>query len=649
MRTLLFPMALLAAALVGGVGQAREIVSYPSKGVEVTDTFVGPMVGSIAWVLQTPDGARLYVDGEELAQEEDIDQIHLTSSGAATYWASNGEHQVVVYRGEKGPEFNDIHVPDLEVLAGLATPEPTEYSFLGGTRVAFAARDRNGQWTALLRFPAAWQNQEKRPLPVTRLHYETPDPTSRTHRPLRYRLLRGKVPIYIGSREREECLVIGRQIAACGKQVSMMAVAPDLSQAAFGILTPQGIEFHSAFGVIGPTSNVDWVSFSPDGNHLASIVRQGAQQALIVDGIQRSVHEAAAAAVWLPDNRLLTLEHNEAGSQIAVDGQPLLEKKLIERLFVSPDGRVLAVGKDDEGPFLDPLGRPGEFTSIWGEGFLSSGTFFGLLRLPGGKVSLLNGKEMTAPFSGISRVSPAPDGKHLVAVGASVEGDAVLLDGEPWEALSGRVERFAWCGGDKLQVMVRGAEFECLLSAGVEQECCPRFVATGCDAAGRPAAVCLKESRYIATLAGGPVAVPFEDVPLHLVFQDLATGALDFAGRVGDEWTLVFSGQTTPAAGKPIQAHPGPGGASFMVQGSEGFRWVSAQGATEWFDAVSSPMDHNGHSFFRARRKGQEAWADIQGTYGWHDAILSTLYTVDGGGFYWARDGERIHLDSLEY
>jgi hypothetical protein len=649
MRILLLPMALLTASLLGGVGQAREIVSYPSAGVEVTDTYVGPMVGSIAWVLKTADGAHLYVDGEERAQERDIDQIHVASSGDATYWASTGEQQVVVYRGKKGPEFDHIHMPNLEVLAGLATPEPAEYSFLGGTRVAFAARARDGQWTALLRFPAAWQNQEKRPLPVTRVHYESPDPASRTYRPLHYGLLRGKIPIYIGRRGREECLVIGRTIAACGKQVSMLSVAPDLNQAAFGILTPQGIEFHSAFGMIGPTTNVDWASFSPDGNHLACVVRRGTLQALFVDGIERSVHEAAAAAVWLPDNRLLTLVHTAAGSQIAVDGHPLLEKKLIERLFVSPEGRVLAVGKDDDGPFLDPLGRPGEFTSIWGEGFLSSGTFFGLLRLPGGKVSLLQGTEMTAPFSGVSRISPAPGGDHLVAVGASVEGDAVLLDGEPWEAVSGRVERFAWCGGEKLQVMARGADQECLFTAGMEPACCPRFVATGCDAAGRPAAVCLAESRYVATLAGTPVGVPFEDVPLHLVFQDLATGILDFAGRSGDTWTLVFSGQATPAAGKPIQVYPGKGGAAFMVQGSEGFRWVSAQGATEWFDAVSSPMDHNGHSFFRARRDGQEAWADTDETYGWHDAILSSLYTVDGGGFYWAQDGERIHLDSLEY
>ncbi len=649
MRILITALALLFSVLNGSGAESREIASLPANGVEVVDTYVGPKVGSIAWIVSFEDGTRLFVDGAEIAHEEQIEQVHVSDGGEATYWASSGDQQVVVYRGAEGPEFEDIYVPDLEVLAGLSTPESNEYSFLGGTRVAFGARDRSGEWTALLRFPAAWQNQEKRPLPVTRVHYGSPDPASRTHRPLRYRLLRGKVPVYIGRRDREECVVIGRKIAACGKQVSLLAVAPDLSQAAFGIMTPQGIEFYSSFGMVGPTSNLDWVSFSPNGDHLACVVRREAQQVLYVDGVQRSVHDVVAAAVWLPDNRLLTLTHGATGSQVSVDGQLLLEKQLIERLYVSPDARVLAVGKDGDGPFLDPVGRPGGFSSIWGEGFLSSGLFYGLLRLPDGKVSLLRDDQMTLPFSAISRVSLAPDGTHLVAVGASVDGDAVLLDGDSWQSVPGRVERFAWCGGSKLQVMVRGADLECLMAKEVAQHCCPRFVATGCDAAGRPTAVCLEESRYVATLAGERVGEPFEDVPLHLVFQDLATGELDFAGRKGESWSLVFSGRATEAQGKPLQVHPGAGGAWYLVQGESGFRWATAEGKTEWFDAVSSPMSYNGHSLFRARRDGREAWADGGRIFGWHDAILSTLYTVDGGGFYWARDEGRIHLDTLEF
>ena len=649
MRRLLLLLAGLVVVSWQGTGRAREKISFPAAGVEVVDTSVGSNASGIAWVTRSADGDRLFVDGELAAHEKAIDQIHVTAGGEVVYWATDGERQVVVYRGEEGPAFEFIYIPDLELLAALATPGTTEWSFLGGTRVAFAARDRNDEWTALLRFPAAVQNQEKRPLPVTRGHLDGADPASRSHRPLRYRLLRDKVPIYIGQRGREECLVIGRKIEACGKQVALLAVAGDLGQAAFGIMTPDGLELHSRFGTVGPTSNVDWVSFSPDGQHLACVIREKQGQALYVDGVSRSLHELVSSALWLPDNRLLALVHGVAGSQVLVDGSTVLEKKLIERLLVSPQGEVFAIGKDDAGPFIDPLGQPGQFTSIWGEGFLTGGSLYGLLRLPDGKVSLLGGTRQSEPYSAVSRVSPAPDGKQLAAVGASVDGDAVILDGELWQAMSGRVARFAWCGGEKLQVLVRTGDQECLMAAGVGAECCPRFVATGCDATGRPTAVCLKESRYVASLNGAPVGEPFEDVPLHLVFQEAVTGGLEFAGRVGDVWTLFFNGQAQSAAGKPLQVHPGIGGAWFLVQGSAGYRWVGGTSATEWFDAISAPLELRGHTLFKARRNGREAWVDGQRTYGWHDAILSTLYLVDGGGFYWARDEGLIHLDSLEF
>ena len=632
MRVFRLPLVWLLVICCHGPALAREAVSFPASGVEVVDTFVRPDLGGIAWVVRSTDGDRLFIDGEEAAHETSIDQIHLSRGGEAVYWAASGDRQFVVYRGEKGPAFDSIYVPDLEVLAALANPEPAEWCFLGGTRVAFGARDRHGEWTALLRFPAAVQNQERRPLPLTRAVYDSADPASRGHRPLRYRLLRDKVPVYIGLRGREECLVIGRKIEACGKQVALLAVASDLGQIAFGMMTPDGLELHSRFGRIGPTANVDWVSFSPDGKHLACVVRQEQGQVLSVDGVSGSASGLVASALWLPDNRLLALVHGAAGSQVVVDGAAILEKKLIERLLISPTGDVFAIGKDDAGPFVDPLGQPGRFSSIWGEGFLSGGLFYGLLRLPDGKSSMLSGAHQSPSFSAISRISPAADGKHVVAVGASVDGDAVLLDGELWQALSGRVEKFTWCGGEKLQVLVRGADHECLVATGAIETCCPRFVATGCDASGRPTAVCLNESRYVASLNGTPVGEPFEDVPLHLVYQDSATGRLEFAGRLGELWTLFSGGKAQHAEGKPLQVHPGIDGAWFLVQGSAGFRWVGGSGATEWFDTISAPLMAGGHMFFKARRKGLEAWTDSGRTYGWHEAILSTIHVVDGGG-----------------
>lgn len=648
MRTTVILLAVLAATFGALSGQARENLSFPAAGTAIVDTYVRPDVSGVAWVTRGGDGEHLFVDGQEVAREERIDQVHLNEAAEVTYWAGSGKQQVVVYRGQEGPQFDSIYVPDLKVLAALGTPGPTEWAFLGGTRVAFAARDRKGEWTALLRFPAAWQNQENRPLPLTRVHYESPDPASRTHRPLRYRLLKDKVPVYIGRRGDEECLVIGLEVAACGKQVSLLAVAPDSSQVAFGMTTPKGIDFYSSFGVIGPTNNVDWVSFSPDGRHLACVVRQGSRQAVYVDGQLRSVHEAVAGVVWLPDNRLLSLVHGAGGSQVLMDGKPVLEKKLIERLFVAPDARVQAVGKDDQGAFVHPQGRPGKFTSIWGEGFLRAGTFFGLLRLPDGKVSLLRDGEVTAPYSAISRLAPSPNGEHLVAVGASVDGDAVLLDGLPWQPVPGRVERFAWCGGEHLQVMVRGADLQCLVAADREPVCCDRFVATGCNEEGVPYFVCLSDGRYVFRSVDGSSSEPFDDVPLQFVYQDHATGSLSFAGRRGTEWTLVLSGQVTPLQGAPVQALPSSDRAWYQVKGEAGTRWHTRIGATDTFDSVSAPMEYDGVTLFRARLNGRESFADDARIYGWHEAIVSTLYPVPGGFLYWALDEGQFHLVALE-
>ncbi len=645
----LLSLLLLTAPSVQAFDRSGAMPSYDAATEEVVATYPAPDGSGLAWVVRASGSDRLLVDGEVIATEETIGQIHLSPGGEPVFWHTRRGREFVVYRGQAGPGFDRVYMPDLRVLIAQGHPQPGEWGYLGGTRVAFGALDKSGDWTALLRFPGAWQNQESRPLPLTRAVATSPDPSSRSHEPLHFGLLKEKIPVYIGQQEDEECLVIGRSIAACGRQVAMLAMAPDASQLAFALATPQGLEVHSSFGVSGPTPNVDWISFSPDGRHLAYVMKQAHQQTLVVDGQLSSTHEMVSAVAWSGDGRLVALVHEETGSRILVDGQTLLEKPFIERLFMAPDGRVLAAGKESNGPFLDPYGRPGGFTSMWSEGFLASGPFFGLVRLPDSNVAVLLDGALSEAYSGMNRLATAPDGSHLVAVGASVDGDAVLMDGAPWQTLDGRAQRFTWCGGEHLQVMEVGANLQCLVSAGREKACCDRIVAAGCQSDGQPVYVCLEKSLFVAHLGDGSVIGPFDDVPQHLLYQDQATGQLQFAARGPEGWILVLDGVAIALRGQPVQVLPSSDEAWTLEQAEMGMRWITPSGSTEWFDSLSAPVQYGAHSLVRGRLNGKECLATPKRTYPWHDAIVSPLYPVGNGGFYWAVDGGKVQLQTLEF
>ncbi len=101
--------------------------------------------------------------------------------------------------------------------------------------------------------------------------------------------------------------------------------------------------------------------------------------------------------------------------------------------------------------------------------------------------------------------------------------------------------------------------------------------------------------------------------------------------------------------GRPLQVLPSSGEAWYLEQAEMGMRWVTAAGSTDWFDSVSAPMELGSHSLVRGRTNGKECLATAGRTYSWHDAIVSPLYLVGNGGFYWAMDGGRVQLQALEF
>jgi hypothetical protein len=634
---------ILLAVPPAGPGVA-SLFEMPADQREVVDTFVTPDGEHAAWVVDRPGGQTLFVDGDEFLTWERIDQVALTPDGGSVFWGQRAGRQHIFYRDQVGDPYDEIYLPDIEVLGSMASPEPAEWGFLGGSRVAFAARNRQGEWTTLLRFPAAAQNQEQRPLPQTRALCDSHDAERRVHRPLHYRLLRGKVPVFIGRKGEEECLVVGHEEAACGIQITMLAYAPATGRLAFAVNTRKGLMVHTGLQTFGPTTNVDWVTFSPDGRRLAFVLRSDAGQTIVVDDKPLAVHPAVGALFWTPEGRLLSLHHDDAGSHLRLDGEELLTARRIERVFLGPDGRIFVAGTGEEGLFLHPFGRPGKLTSLWGEGFLPAGRFFGLARLPGGKVALLEEETLSPAFNGINRVTPSPDGARLAAVGASVEGDTVLLDGKDWGGMEGRVERLLWCDRTELVVWERQKDRECLVQADGTRHCCARLVLAGCDASGKPLRVCLGEGKYTAMLADQAVAEPFQDVPLHLVYQDARTGEVDFAGRRGDAWSVVLDGREAPAQGRPVHLLPTDDGAWFLVHGDQGRRWVRRGGATAWFDSVSPPFKLHGQFLWVARADGKESWYLGDRELASSDALVSAPIPFERGFFYWAREGERLVL-----
>jgi len=611
---------------------------------------VSPAGGHFAFVMHAKGGDSLYVDGERTHAADSIEQVSIDDSGKATFWcARSGREYVVSGDDESGP-WDETSIPDLASLGGQAQPSPSEWSYRAGSRCAFGARDREGRWNVLLRFPAAPAAQEQRPLPATRSVASGPDPTAKIAQPNRYSFVKGSVPVFIGKRDRKECLVVGDEVAGCGRKVSMLAWTPTTGRLAFALETPNGLLVHSGHRLHGPVRNVDWISFSPDGHHLAFLVRRSDEHVLVVDDEIRQTYPLIESLSWLADGRLLVLAHDDEGAHLTLDRVPLLDKPMVSAVYVSPGGNTVVSGKDSNGFFLDPLGDLPAIESLWGEGWLANNRFYAVARLVGGGQALVFDDKVSEGYAAVKGYSVSPDGLHMAAVGGRVDGSTVLLDGEEVFSIPGPVEELLWCGNSGVLARQRAGNEDCLIDKEGRKNCCPRIVFAQCQDSGRPRYLCITSGGYELFEDGVVKAPAWQEVPLHLVFKDDARSTLSFAGRRGEDWYLHIDGAEHPANGKPLMAYPATDGGWYLVQGSTGQRWVGPFGKSSWYSGVKMPVTLSGHSVFAARKQGREAWVQPGLEPTWGGPLASPPVRFAGGFIYLTRaDGVyRVHAVLLD-
>lgn len=535
----------------------------------------------------------------------------------------------------------------------------------------------------LVRYPAAPDLQDTKPLPVTRVVWPGADPTLENTAPLRYRLIRDKVPIFIGVKEKgeNECLVVGAQEVGCGFQVAMLAWSPVSGRTAHALRVKEGLVVNSGHALYGPTSRVDWISFSPDGSRLAMVVAEEGRDVLIIDDERVASSERIEPVAWTSLGLPVYVSHSETGSRLFVDGVQVMEKTRIDAVYLSPSGEVLALGRDATGLTLHPWGVLEGVDSLWSEGFLPNGTFYAIGHRSSGEQTLLMGGKARGSWTVVSWLTPSPDGEKLAAVGSTAEGDVVIVDGDVWKLPRGQVRRLDWCGARWPLVITKGGERGCVVSKKGEY-CCggrkmrePPLLKTGvelkhgatpggrelentvrhsvevlgavCLPGGEVMQLCEVSDRYAVMRDGKVVGKRFDYIPPQFVFQDITRGQLDFAARRGEEWYIVIGGREHAAGGTVEFVYPGADGAWFRVKGHKGVRWWSPSGPSPFFAGTAPPWFVSGRSMFRARKGGQETWV-LQGKeLGWTDRLESRPIVRSGRLLYWTRDENILRLMEL--
>ncbi len=626
------------------------LAELPETGDPVVETAVAADGASVAFVTRGEDGDTLWFAGDRKANCEEIGHVSLTPDGPVWWCRTGGEHTVYFGESSSGP-FLDISMPNLDALAALAAPTPVEWGYRAGSRSVLAARDARGEWQSYFRYSAAPSVQEKRGLPMTLSVASGPDASVQKARGIRYHLVAGRLPLFIGTSKREECIYLGSDAVGCGQQVAMLAWSAATQRLAFAVTTSEGLMVYSGGQVWGPTRNLDWVAFSPDGTHLAFVIREGEQQALVVDDERKASFSVLESVVWTPDNRLVYLGHDDAGAHLVVDGQEVLLRDLVSAVYVSPTGAVSASGRHKGKSFVYPeVAGLEDFDSLWGEGFLSGGGLYGLLRLAGGRQALLLAGRLSAPFDGLSRLTPSLDGRKLAAVASTPSGDRLLVDLEEQSAeRAGRAEQLTWCGNDRVLVRERSGDQDCTFRSDDPKAafCCARMVMVACGATGEPDTVCLDQGKYWLHKAGTKEGEPYDEIPPHLIWQDLTGGTFDFAARRGADWFLVTGGKERPAGGRPLTIRPFLDSPWFLVSGAGGSRWMTRAGDGPWFATVSPPFDLAGMAVYRGRSKGAEWWVLPSGQSAPAVELLSGPMAFDGGMAWWERAGGKRRLASL--
>ena len=636
MILLLFPLVSPHWARADG---ATVVFETPAAAGAIVATYASPSGNHWAVVRITPEGRNLVIDGTDLGPAEGYGHVTLLDSGACHFWfAREGKEWLATPEGNLGP-YDRVYMPSLEGISDLAHPSGEAWAYRGGSRAVFAGRDRTGEWVALSRYPASPDAQESVPLATTLKVSPGPNPSSAEREDGRYLLLRGKVPAFVAVKGKRECVLVGGAEVICGTEISLMAYSKESGRLAVAARRGESITFHSGYERYGPTDNLDWVTFSPDGLHLAFVYRKEENHVLVVDDVEIASHPRIEAVAWTAGNQVAFLAHTSDRSLLRVGEKVVEEARFISALYASPTGKVTAfAGKADGSRYLAPGGTEMGLAQLWSEGFLAEGSFFARARLKKGPEVFLFGDTVSPSYYGVSLLSPSPDGKSMTAVGKDPDKQTLLINGTPASSVTGQVDGVTWCA--KGRPIVRYAEEggQCALRLGSEKRCCPNIVAVECGAADTDLHIlCMTPQGYRYFANGEPTSEPYHELPLHLSFIDVRTGQAVAVARRHDVWYLVGGGEEHPLAAAPQFVLPAPDGPWFKVADKEGTRWIAPGFTSKRYVRLADPFFSEGHSIFWARAKGGEAWV-VDGTeLQSEEEIASGPVFVTGGFLFWVR------------
>jgi len=604
------------------------------------------------WAVAFADGAgqKLVIDGTEVGSADSFEQVELSEEGDYAFYCANADGAWVVANGEQIGPFPEVSMPDLEALSRMNNPTPRERLFRGGTRSVFAARDRDGYWVSLVRYPAAPGAQEKSALPVHRRVGSGADPSMSEMVRIRFVLLKGFVPAFITADEEQECLHLGERVATCAPQVSLLAYSQASGRLVYARHDGQLLTLATGAKEWGPTKLLDWITFSQDGRRLAFVMERNGSQALVVDDSVVAESERIEAVAWTGDDKLIYLEHRKDRSLLHVGADVVLEKRYVSNVYVSSSNAVVARGgEDDETAVLWPLEGWGDLDQIWNEGFLASGLFIGQARMEGGRQSVVLGSASPALVDGVPVFSPSSGAEALAYVTASAGKETLHFGSATAEIGDGHVDGISWCGSESSAVplvRIRRGASECgRLGVAGEELCCERIVALGCGPDGLEA-LCLGKGAYSYRTERSPAPDPeaFQDVPTTLLYSDAERGVISFAARRGDGWLVVGGGEERAVDGRPLFVHPGEDGAWFLAPQGNARRWIAPGFSSRACERVLTPFFHEGHSLFVQRCSGKEGWVIDGRESDDHDAIVSRPVFFDSGFMYWAHETGRTVL-----
>lgn len=618
--------------------------------------------GRVAWIVEGAEGHQLFVEGRRVAEAPGLEQPAWTRGGALVYWERTARGSRVHWGDHRGRLWDEIRTPDLAALSRANDPGSWGWMDRGGAQVVFAARDPKDpeQWVRLTRRPSQPGDPERRALPTTRVLRDDPDPGHTRIKALRYHLVNGHVPAYIGRSGKEECLVVGTREMACGSRVEMIAVAPRTQRVLVAWRERAGEDLFLSDGLetTGPWRRIDWASFSPDGLRYAVMVSDRDGDRIQTDQGTTSSLGRLAALAHLSDGALATLWFLDRRAVLLADQRVVLEEAAVTRFLRPPVGDPVPVVLDREGYRLGVEADAPRFRQIWGEGFLADGIAVAQVTPLEGGQGLLVGGATQVRGDAVTWFVPSAEGSRILSVlhDRETAAESVYLDGRKILSAT-EVSGLGFVGaGPAARTWVRGrlGDAECLWTSVVTEGLC---CAAPLGWTGAPAAPVL-----LCDDVAGPLLLTPDGQEERV---DALPGAFLVAGpdgrilwyltRSGEDWRLHGAdGRTAPLPGTPRMLLTGPEAGDhprILIQGAEGSGWFSG-GPGDRFRSEVAELPHEIPGLgplYASRRAGVVQWIAPTFSTAEADGLGSAPHRSPGAISWWERRGARWLWVSLAY